>query len=32
VEAWEGHAPDVLKVMPDHFAQLREQGLYVIGD
>lgn len=32
VEAWEGHAPDVLKGMLDHLAMLREQGLDVIED
>ena len=32
VEAWEGHAPDVLKGMLEHLAQLREQGLDVIED
>ncbi len=32
VEGWQGHAPDVLKGMLDHLAQLREQGLDVIED
>jgi rifampin ADP-ribosylating transferase len=32
VEEWEGHAPEVLKGMLDHIAQLREQGLDVIED
>ena len=32
VEDWEGHSPEVLKVMLDHLAQLREQGLDVIED
>ncbi|CAN5272595.1 N/A [soil metagenome] len=32
VESWQGHAPDVLKAMLDHLAQLREQGLDVIED
>jgi rifampin ADP-ribosylating transferase len=32
VEAWEGHAPEVLKGMLDHLAVLREQGLDVIED
>jgi hypothetical protein len=32
VEAWEGHAPEVLKGMLDGLAQLREQGLDVIED
>jgi rifampin ADP-ribosylating transferase len=32
VEAWEGHAPDVLKDMLDRLALLREQGLDVIED
>lgn len=29
---WQGHAPEVLKGMLDHLAQLREQGLDVIED
>ncbi|MHB1342076.1 MAG: NAD(+)--rifampin ADP-ribosyltransferase [Coriobacteriia bacterium] len=32
VEDWKGHAPEVLKQMLDHLAQLREQGLDVIED
>lgn len=32
VEAWEGHAPEVLKAMLDHLALIREQGLDVIED
>ncbi|HEY4991297.1 MAG TPA: NAD(+)--rifampin ADP-ribosyltransferase [Nakamurella sp.] len=32
VEAWEGHAPEVLKGMLDRLALLREQGLDVIDD
>ncbi|HEY3546715.1 MAG TPA: NAD(+)--rifampin ADP-ribosyltransferase [Propionicimonas sp.] len=32
VEDWQGHAPEVLKTMLDHLAQLREQGLDVIED
>ena len=32
LESWEGHAPEVLKGMLDHLAQLREQGLDVIED
>ena len=32
LESWQGHAPDVLKGMLDHLAQLREQGLDVIED
>lgn len=32
VEAWEGHAPEVLQGMLDHLAMLREQGLDVIED
>ncbi|MCV2393859.1 NAD(+)--rifampin ADP-ribosyltransferase [Actinotalea sp. M2MS4P-6] len=32
VAHWEGHAPEVLKGMLDHLAQLREQGLDVIED
>lgn len=32
VEGWEGHAPEVVKGMLDHLAQLREQGLDLIED
>lgn len=32
LERWQGHAPDVVKGMLDHLAQLREQGLDVIED
>ena len=32
LESWQGHAPEVLKGMLDHLAQLREQGLDVIED
>jgi len=32
LEGWHGHAPDVLKGMLDHLAQLREQGLDIIED
>lgn len=32
LENWHGHAPDVVKGMLDHLAQLREQGLDVIED
>ena len=32
LEAWQGHAPDVLQAMLDHLAQLRERGLDVIDD
>lgn len=32
LETWQGHAPEVLKSMLDHLAQLREQGLDVIED
>jgi hypothetical protein len=32
VEAWEGHAPEVLHAMLDSLARLREQGLDVIED
>ena len=32
LESWPGHAPEVLKSMLDHLAQLREQGLVVIED
>jgi hypothetical protein len=32
VEAWEGHAPEVLQGMLDNIARLREQGLDVIDD
>ena len=32
VESWQGHAPEALKGMLDHLAQLREQGLDVIED
>lgn len=32
VQAWEGHTPDVLRVMLDNIARLREQGLDVIED
>ncbi len=32
LEHWQGHAPEVLKGMLDHLAQLREQGLDVIED
>lgn len=32
LETWHGHAPDVLKGMLDHLAQLREQGLDAIDD
>ncbi|WP_407343712.1 NAD(+)--rifampin ADP-ribosyltransferase [Pengzhenrongella phosphoraccumulans] len=32
LETWQGHAPEVLKGMLDHLAQLREQGLDVIED
>ncbi len=32
LQDWEGHAPQVLKAMLDHLAQLREQGLDVIDD
>ena len=32
LESWPGHAPEVLKSMLDHLAQLREQGLDVIED
>lgn len=32
VEAWEGHAPEVLNGMLDNIARLREQGLDVIED
>ncbi len=32
LEHWQGHAPEVVKGMLDHLAQLREQGLDVIED
>jgi Rifampin ADP-ribosyl transferase len=32
LESWQGHAPEVLKGMLDHLAQLREQGLDIIED
>ena len=32
LESWQRHTPDVLKGGLDHLAQLREQGLDVIGD
>jgi hypothetical protein len=32
LERWHGHAPDVVKGMLDHLAQLREQGVDVIED
>ena len=32
LESWQRHAPEVLKGMLDHLAQLREQGLDVIED
>ncbi|HWS58317.1 MAG TPA: NAD(+)--rifampin ADP-ribosyltransferase [Actinotalea sp.] len=32
LERWQGHAPEVLRGMLDHLAQLREQGLDVIED
>lgn len=32
VQAWEGHAPEVLHGMLDNLARLREQGLDVIED
>ena len=32
LESWQGHAPEVLKGMLDHLAQLREHGLDVIED
>ena len=32
LESWQGHAPEVVKGMLDHLAQLREQGLDVIED
>lgn len=32
VEAWEGHAPEVLNGMLDNIARLQEQGLDVIED
>lgn len=32
VEAWQGHAPEVLAAMLDNLARLREQGLDVIED
>ena len=32
VQAWEGHAPEVLNGMLDNIARLREQGLDVIED
>ncbi|RMB62155.1 NAD(+)--rifampin ADP-ribosyltransferase [Tessaracoccus antarcticus] len=32
LETWQGHAPEVLKSMLDHLAQLGEQGLDVIED
>jgi rifampin ADP-ribosylating transferase len=32
VETWEGHAPELVKSMLDHLAQIREQGLDVIED
>jgi hypothetical protein len=32
VEAWEGHAPEVLQAMLDNLERLRAQGLDVIDD
>ncbi len=32
LDAWEGHAPEVLKQMLDNLALLREQGLDIIED
>ncbi len=32
VDAWEGHAPEVLQAMLDNIASLRAQGLDVIDD
>ncbi len=32
LDSWQGHAPEVVKGMLDHLAQLREQGLDVIED
>jgi Rifampin ADP-ribosyl transferase len=32
VHGWEGHSPDVLQVMLDNLARLREQGLDLIED
>ena len=32
VEAWDGHAPEVLQGMLDNLARLRAQGLDVIED
>ncbi|MDP9207611.1 MAG: NAD(+)--rifampin ADP-ribosyltransferase, partial [Actinomycetota bacterium] len=32
LDSWQGHAPEVLKGMLDHLAQLREQALDVIED
>lgn len=32
LEAWDGHAPEVLETMLDNLARLREQGLDVIED
>jgi hypothetical protein len=32
VESWEGHAPELVKGMLDHRAQVRQQCLDVIED
>lgn len=32
LRSWQGHAPEMLKGMLDHLAQLRQQGLDVIED
>jgi Rifampin ADP-ribosyl transferase len=32
VEHWQGHAPEAVKGMLDHLAQLRERGLDAIED
>ncbi len=32
LDAWEGHAPDVLQAMLDNLARLRVQGLDLIED
>ncbi len=32
LQSWQGHAPEVVKGMLDHLAQLREHGLDVIED
>lgn len=32
VTDWQGHAPEVLKAMTDHLAQLEQQGVEPIDD